>query len=51
MKKSGNSKKQSSFIWGLLIFCLGCIGYVIWKQWLFMVGGLMAFTLLFVLEE
>ena len=50
MKKSEDSKKISS-VWGLLIFCIGCIGYVVWKQWLFMVGGLIGFTLLFVLKE
>ncbi len=50
MKKSKKQKGGSS-IGGSLLFCLGLIGYVIWKQWLFMIGGLMAFTLLFVSRE
>ncbi|WP_160198795.1 hypothetical protein [Senegalia massiliensis] len=51
MRKSENSQKASSLIWSLLILCTGCIGYVIWKEWLFLIGGLIGFTSIFLLKK
>ncbi len=49
--KNEKEQKGISSVWGLLIFCICLIGYIIWKQWLFMLAGLMAFTLIFVLSD
>jgi|LSQX01.1.fsa_nt_gb hypothetical protein len=50
MDKSENSQKIS-LVWGCLALCVGCIGYVLSKQWLFLVGGLVGFTLLITFKK
>ncbi|WP_165442824.1 hypothetical protein [Senegalia massiliensis] len=51
MKKSKYPKRESSLVSSSLILCAGCISYVIWNQWLFLIGGLIGFTLIFLLKE
>lgn len=51
MKESENTKKKSSLVWACLVLCAGCIGYVLLKQWLFLIGGLIGFTLIFILKK
>ena len=40
MKESENSKMASTLILGCLALGAGCIGYVILRQWVFLVGGI-----------
>lgn len=51
MKKSEKPKRSPSLVWGTLVLCAGCIGYVLSKQWLFLIGGIAGFTLITTLEK
>lgn len=46
MKESKKTKKSSSLVCGILVLCPGCIGYVTLKNWIYLVGGLVGFTLI-----
>ena len=51
MKKSGKTKMVSSSVWSSLILCAGCIGYVIFKEVLFLIFGILGFTILLVFKK
>ena len=46
MKELEKGQRRPSLVWGILVICGGYIGYVIWRQWLFLVGGLVRFILI-----
>lgn len=47
MKKREKSQKSSSLTWACLALCVGCIGYIFFKQVFFLFGGIAVFTLIF----
>jgi hypothetical protein len=49
--KKGKEQGDVSSILGILALCAGCIGYVLSKQWLFLIGGLIGFTLITTFER
>lgn len=46
MKESEKCQRRPSLVWGILALCAGCMGYLLSKQWLFLIGGLLGFTLI-----
>lgn len=51
MKESEKRQRRPPLVWGILALCVGCIGFVYLKQWLFLIGGLVGFTLIITLKK
>ncbi|MCR1899916.1 hypothetical protein NSA47_13130 [Irregularibacter muris] len=51
MKRSEKQKRSLSLVWATLTLCTGCIGYLLSRQWLFLMGGIAGFTLITTLKK
>lgn len=51
MKKTDDSQRKSPLVWSCISMCVGFMGYIIFKQSLFLVVGLLGFTLIFILKK